>query len=560
MRELRPVLFAVSAACVLACAHVEEPPAAPATPPPEGTPRLVVVVVSDQFRADYLERLDGLWSGGIRRLLDEGVSFTDAHQAHAATDTGPGHATLATGAYPATHGVVGNDWFDRRLGWTINCVADRGGDDPVSPSNLLVATFADRLKRRYPQSRVYAASGKDRGAVLMAGRLGDGAFWYDDEENGYRSGDFYYSQRSPDWLQPFVAAGPPEEYYVGAWKPLPVDAEAAAAAGFRPFDRGPFDHGSFSSDAPGRLVGGLTHLRGESFYGGLYRTPGLDEWLGALGREIVANERLGDDEWPDLLSLSFSALDTVGHTYGHTSFEVLDTLLRLDRTLGELFAFLDRRLGEEAYVVAFSSDHGLAPLAEVEPGAAHRAGLAEVVCLHRVGEGFVERYGREVWQGDGWEGLYLDHEVLRRAGAEVAAVQQELAAAVGGCPSVAAASALSELLALPAPAAPPPPGGDGWYLELERRNAHPERSPDVAIRWVEGFNPSVTQYASHGSPYAYDTHVPLILRVPGVAAATAGEPVETADLAPTLAGLLDVEMGEEVDGVDRGGWLRRAGN
>ncbi|HMB52918.1 MAG TPA: alkaline phosphatase family protein, partial [Thermoanaerobaculia bacterium] len=526
-------------------------------PPPDGTPGLTVVVVSDQFRADYLDRLDGLWTGGIRRLLDEGVVFTEAHHAHAATETGPGHATLSTGAYPATHGIVANDWYDRQLGDTINCVDDREqGDDLVSPSNLLVPTLADQLRRRYPRSRVFAASGKNRGAVLMAGRLGLGAFWFDDEENGYRTGEAYYPDGAPRWFEDLVAAGPSDEWFLDSWKPLPVDPAAAAAAGFSPFDRGPFDLGSFSSQVPGRVVGGFGHRRDEGFFSGLYRTPGLDEWLSVLGREIVEREELGDDEWPDLLSLSFSAVDMVGHGYGHTSLEVLDALLRFDRTLGELFDLLDERLGPDGWAAALSSDHGVVPLAEIEPGEARRVGVAEVVCLRRVGLQLAESYGRDVWLGEGWEGLYLDHEVIRRAGAEVAAVQEELAAAVEECPSVVAASALSELLALPQPAAPPRPGEAGWYLELERRNAHPERSPDVTIRWVEGFNPSLSGRASHGSPYAYDTHVPLVFRIPGVAPARVGEPVETADLAPTLAALLGVEMGDEVDGTDLGEWLR----
>jgi len=520
-----------------------------------------VVVVVDQFRADYLGRLEGLWSGGMRRLLDEGVVFTQAHHGNAVTETGPGHASLATGAHPARHGIVANEWFDRGLGRTINCVEDREDAAVTSPSNLLLPTLGDRLKRRYPASRVYAASGKDRGAVLMAGHLGDGAFWYDDDEDGYLAGRHYYEAGVPRWFEEWKAAGPGDELYLAGWAPLPVEAAAAATAGFSPFDRGPFDHGSFSSPAPGRLVGGLSHRRDESFYAGLFRTPGIDAWLGRLGAEIVVREGLGEDGSPDLLSLSFSALDIVGHAYGPTSLEVLDTLLRLDRTLGELFDLLDGRLGADGWAVAVSADHGVVPLAESAGADAglSRAGLAEAVCLRRIGDDLAARRGDGVWIGNGWDALYLDRTVLAAAGvasaAELAAVQEELALAVEECPSVAEAWTLTELLAMPAPAVPPHPGDDGWLPELQRRNAHAGRSPDVTIQWVEGFNPSVTHYASHGSPYAYDTHVPLVVRLPGVAAATVDEPVETVDLAPTLAALLGLEPAAEVDGVDRSALL-----
>lgn len=543
------VLIAAAAVAVVACRQ-------PTAPPPAGTPRLVVLLVSDQFRYDYLERGRPFFTGGLARLLDEGASFTDAHQGHALTFTGPGHADLATGVFPSRSGIVGNHWYDRTRGSDeVYCV----GDDAygTSPRNLRVPALGDWIERRYPRSHVVSAAGKDRSAVILGGQRPDAAFWYDRDEGGFTTSP-YYLRETPDWLRRFDAAGAPEDVFLHPWAPIaPVDAEKATAAGFTaahgsPF-LGPFPH----------LVGWASLVPGEDFYDDLYDTPVLDDWLAAFVPNLVEHYDLGGDEWPDLLALSFSALDTVGHDYGPGSLEVLDTLRRLDRSLGDLFSLLDAKLGRGAYVVAFSADHGVAPFPEVMGEPARRIGVPEVLCLRAAARGAEESFRQahsdtfdDPWLGEPW---YLDHGKLgsgEAGGAELAAVQAELAQRLQACPGVGHVWTANRLTTSTADLRTARPGSATWFEALYRNAFDPERSPDLYVQWQPFVLPQLGWQTNHGSPYGYDTHVPLIVAAPGVAPGSIDGRVLTVDLAPTLAALLDVPVPGGIDGVDRAGLLR----
>lgn len=524
---------------------------APVEPPPEDTPRLVVMVVSDQFRYDYLERGAPLFEGGLARLLEEGVSFSRAHHGHAGTYTAPGHVSLATGAHPKRSGVVGNYWYERPNPDEVYCV-----DDPdlgTSPRRMQVSALGDWLKKRYPESKVYSVSGKDRGAVLPGGHDADGVYWFDDEEGGMVTSG-YYADALPDWLAAMNEAGPPGDAFLDGWTPLPVDLALAAEAGFAPFHRGPFDDGF------PHQVGGGSLRRGESYLYDLYRTPFLDTWVGEVALELTVRHDLGADEWPDLLALGFSAVDTVGHGYGPHSLEVLDTLLRLDRTLGRLFDHLDEALGRDGYVVAFSSDHGVVPVPEVVQRPEQRVGLEEIACLRRLVLDFEAAYGRDVWLG---APFYLDHSVLEEAHSSPRAAQVELKERIGACPHVERVWTQVELLEDREAAETdkggeagdgkggrnlPEPGSEAWYAMLHRNSLHPERSPDVYVQWEEGFLTTFGSRTTHGSPYAYDTHVPLVIAGSGLSQGRVDEVVLTVDLAPTLAEMVGLQVPEEIDG------------
>jgi arylsulfatase A-like enzyme len=544
----RPSSFVYSAVCLLLILSVflacRPSPQAAAAPPPDGTPRLVVLVVADQFRADYLERGQGIFTAGLRRLRDDGVVFTEAHQAHSVTETAPGHATLSTGAYPAHHGIVGNDWFDRTVGDEVYCVEDEDEELEISPHRLRVAALGDWLRARYPTARVVSASAKDRAAVLLGGRHPDAALWYDRWDGGFTTSPFY-AEELPTWLVDFNHAGPPVDFFHHPWEPLPMSqaqATAATRAGFMPFDRGPFDHGF------PRLVGGFVDRPDSGgFWNALYRTPALDAWLGSLAQEMVRRFALGADEVPDLLALSFSATDAVGHGYGPDSLEVLDTLRRLDVTLGELFDFLDREVGPGHWVAAFSSDHGVAPLPEQVGPPAARAGLAEVTCFRDAASRLSATYGDDVWLAD----EVLDPDVIRRAGADPVEVARRVAADFAACPHVHRVRVLADVLAEAAPAPRPAPGGSGWTDALYRHGADPERSPDLLVQLDEYFDPNTTDLVTHGSPWPYDTHVPLVVLLPGTPPGQIPTPTYTTDLAPTLAHFLDVPVPDTIDGQDR---------
>ena len=516
-------------------------------PPPAGTPRLAVVVVADQFLYEYLERVRPLVSGGLARLHEEGVSFTEAHHGHAVTVTAVGHASLATGAHPARSGIVGNQWFDREAGEGVYCV-----DDPehgTSPRLLLAPALGDWLKQRYPEAKVYSAGGKDRSAVLMGGHRPDGAFWYDRGSGGFATSGYY--PEPPAWVEAFGEEGLLPELFLGAaWEPLPVDPAAAEAAGFASMDRGPFDRGF------PRVLGNLSGLPDGGFFYDVYDSPFGDEHLGRFARRLVAEEDLGTDGWPDLLALSFASLDTVGHDYGPHSPEVLDTLLRLDRVLGELFVFLDERVGRGGWVVALSSDHGVVPLPESSAGQAagvRRAGLADVRCHRRAGARLVGQFGAEIWRANG---AYLDPEALDEAGLDAGEVEAAVARELERCPGVARVWTRSGLTGSPALVGPLVPGSATWYELLYRNNLHPERSPNLYVQPAPFQLDYLGALTTHGSPYGYDTHVPFLVAGPGIAPGTVAETVLTVDLAPTLADLLAVPVPEDLDGVSRAGHLR----
>jgi len=542
-RSLFAAAVAVAALVALPSCRRAEPP----EPPPAGTPRLAVVVVADQFLYEYLDRVRPLVSGGLARLLAEGVSFTEAHHGHAVTVTAVGQAVLSTGAHPARSGIVGNDWLDRETGEEVYCVEDP--EHEISPRNLLVRALGDWLQERYPEAKVYSAGGKDRSAVLMGGQRPDGVFWYDREDGGFTTSSYY--PEPPEWVGAFEDEGVPPELFLGAaWEPLPVDPAAAEAAGFAPLDRGPFDRGF------PRVLGNFAAVPNERFYYDLYDSPFGDEHLGRFALRLVEEEELGADEWPDLLALSFASLDNVGHDYGPHSPEVLDTLLRLDRVLGELFALLDERVGRDGWVVALSSDHGVIPLPESPAGAAagaRRSGLAEVRCVRRAGTRLVRRFGTEIWRGSG---DYLDPRALDEAGLDAAEVEAAVARELERCPNVARVWTRSGLAASPAPVGPFVPGSATWYELLYRNALHPERSPNVFLQPAPYQLDLLGALTTHGSPYAYDTHVPFVVAGPGIAPATVAETVLTVDLAPTLAELLAVPVPEEIDGVSRAGRLR----
>jgi predicted AlkP superfamily pyrophosphatase or phosphodiesterase len=513
---------------------------APAPPEPEG-PRLVLFVVVDQMRADYLDRFGPLFTGGLARLNAESVRFSETYHDHATTETAPGHATLATGLYPSHHGVIANWWFDRAEGDFVYGVSDP--EDGRSPRNLDATTLGSWIKAADPASKVFAASGKDRAAILTAGKEADGAFWYDHDDGGFQSSTYYYPQEPPAWLRTFNEASTADRYFATLWQPLPATATAIAQQGaalaIEATDLGPL-HPSFPHS-----YGGLDIEPDDGFYGALYDTPILDERLLELARALIVGEELGQDGHLDFLGLSFSALDTVGHDYGPNSPEVLDTLLRLDQVLGELLDFVDRTVGLEHVIVSLSADHGVLPLPEYseehgQPG--RRLVAAERPCYQHVGRGLRDRFGDRRWVR---QGEYLDEAAIAAAGLDLAEVESEAARLLGACPGVARVWTRDEL---ERPETVQDPIGRLFVHVL-----HPQRRANLYVQYESGFLPVSAAVTTHGSPYPYDTHVPWLLRLPGVEPARIGDTVYTVDVAPTIAARLGVavQVPADLDGVDR---------
>lgn len=508
-----------------------------AAPPPAGTPRLVVQVVVDQMRGDYIERFRPLLSGGLARLADESVWFTDAHHDHSETVTAAGHATVASGRHPATHGVIGNGWVSRETKEDVYCVEDP--EHGRSPVTMLGDGFGDRLKERYPQAKVFSFGGKDRSAILCGGHRSDGSYWYDRRSGEMTTSTYYSAGRDgfPEWLDALHASKPLDRYFGTPWEPLVPLAELSD------YDIEPLDQGLRRSGFP-YSFGDLSYGPDSSFYGSIYGTPFIDALIVDVAKAAVEGEDLGADEVPDFLSIALSALDATGHSYGPDSPEMLDTLLRVDRLLGELLDFLDQTVGLEHVLITLTSDHGVGTVPELASARgleAGRFGPEQILCIQRAGQKLGEQYSMEDLVFDL---AYVDRQAAAELGLDPVEVARTIAAELQACRGVDSAIAAHDLVER------------GAETEIERlllNSWHAERSPDILIvlepNWL-----ATSTTASHGSPYPYDTHVPWMVWSQGTAAAQPSGRVATADVMPTLAALTDVDAGE-VDGVDRSSFL-----
>jgi predicted AlkP superfamily pyrophosphatase or phosphodiesterase len=534
-------------ATVILAATATSPAAPGSSAPPV---RLVVFIVVDQARADYFTRFRPLFRGGLRYLLEESVVFTEAHHDHAVTTTAPGHAALATGCHPARSGIVDNTWFDRQRGRRVHAFGDpaapilpAGGRKPSSPGrsprNLLCSTLADWLKERHPAARAFAVGGKDRAAIPLAGRSANGAYWFD-SSNGQWVTSRRYRDEYPAWMKALNEPKIADSHFGTPWEPVPVDADAYRSAGIV------MPPGWTAGRAFSHALGGSIFRPETSFYSDVFQSPFVDEGLVTVAKALLENEGLGRDDSPDFLGLAFSAVDGVGHVHGPNSPEILDTFLRLDRALGELFAHIEATVGLRHVAFALSADHGVMPLPELPARggvSGRRFSADDAICIQNVAGKLKKRLGDETWL---LHGLYLDHEAIGRRNLRRQDVEGELARLLEECPAVEKAWSRTELES---------PGGTDARAEQFRHSLHPGRSPDVLVQY-KAFHMDRPNGSTHGSPYDYDTHVPLLLRVPGVPPKVVPARVRTVDLAPTLASLLGIRAPEALDGVDRSALVR----
>ena len=501
-------------------------------------PRLAVVIVVDQLRADYLTRFAGLYEGGFKTLLDKGANFTNAAYRHASTYTAAGHASVSTGLHPASHGMVANSWYDPARGAVVNCIADEqyaavgGRGRRASPRPLLADTLGDLLKRKHGGSKVYAFSSKDRAALLLAGRGADGAFWYSDPCGCFVTSS-YYENGLPAWLAAFNAAKPAAAYAGKHWRRLLADRSLYAKLA---------REDAFPTEADGKASAFPHALPEEGFETWIQQTPFSDELTLQAALAALDSGELGADGEPDLLAVGFSATDRIGHRYGPFSQEAMDHNLRLDRLLAELLAAIDRRAGLDKTVVALTADHGALPLVEElqrRGAAAHR--LDPDAFWRRARSALSERFPDApdlVADADGnrlyWRLPAFDGGVVTRRQAE-----QFLTEQLRRNPLVAEVYTADDLA-----------GADADAPETQRlfANAYFERrSPHVIVQFEEFVYAGGAFGTGHGSVHAYDREVPVLLYGAGIRQGTFTQPAGPEDIAPTLARLLRLEMLREAD-------------
>ena len=521
-------VFSVAACLASGCGRE------PAATPPDDAPRLVLLMVVDQLGGDHLARFDTAFEGGFRRLLDEGVSFSEAHHAHAKTLTAPGHATVATGCHPSSHGIVSNYWIDRATGDEVYSVGDERHER--APTRLECSTLGDWIKDRYPASRVFSLGGKDRSAILLAGRRADGAYWYD--WDGTFTSSSYYPESEPPWLEELNAEGFLGSKFGEVWNALPFEPEVLAGMGIVEYDLGPLEE-----DFP-HPIGGRSLAPGEYYFNDVFESPWMDEYILQLARGLITTEELGQDRFPDLLAIAFSPSDYVGHGHGPDSREFFDILVRLDRQLGSFFEWLDATVAMDNVAIVLTSDHGSVPVPEIRieqglPGG--RVGVDEISCMQRVDRALDQEFGAARWFENGpfFAPLPANSAVSEKER------RQRVRSLVEACPSVSrvwfAEDLGSESIG---------DGGEGADEMQPRfaRSFFAGRSPDLLVQWDEYHLGSAGSASSHGTPYRYDTHVPLILWRAGMTPATRTTPVRTVDIAPTLADWVGVKPPRDIAG------------
>jgi predicted AlkP superfamily pyrophosphatase or phosphodiesterase len=521
-----------------------EPPVAPPRPP-----KLLVILVVDQFRSDYITAYGHMWSKGLRRLVDQGAWFTEAAYPYMNTVTCAGHATISTGTVPYKHGMILNGWWDRAAGRSVSCTNDYNasyvplhGELPGgghSALHLRAPTLAQELRNLLgkKQARVASFSRKARSAIMLAGPDADAVVWLGDERRGIWTTSHAYTKFP--FLQNFVEHNPVEGDFHKQWK-LTLAHSKYAHRDDAPGERPQPPH--WTNQFPHRLKNGYSRPD-PAFYEAWMDSPFADDYLARMARAAVAGLSMGRGSGTDLLAISFSTLDGIGHDFGPRSFEVQDTLVRLDASIGGLLDYLDRRVGPENYVVALSSDHGVAEVPEQmwrdnrEAGRVPTGHIAEAV-EKVLGKHFGNGNGRYIAAAQ-YTDFYFANGVYSKLLANPAVLEEVIAVIqkTQGISRVFRSDLLPGLRESPDP--------------MERAaalNYFPERSGDLLLvpkeNWFFVPGRDSKTVATHGTAHPYDARVPVILYGAGIKPGRYSQPATPADIAPTLATLVGFTMPE----------------
>lgn len=512
-------------------------------------PKLVVVLVVDGLPQEQVTRYrDQFGQGGFRRLLEQGAWFSDAHQAHGITVTAIGHSAVLSGAYPYQHGVIGNNWIDPVTKQSVYCTEDSAHkyigeetkpDDGTSPARLRVSTLGDEL--RYAtgdKAKVITVSGKDRGAILLAGKTGT-AYMYMEKSGNFASST-YYMQQHPQWVQRYQAAKPQDRYYGKSWTPLLADSAYVNDARddivpAKPGSRNTFPFAYYSDS--GSLDG--------DYYSRLKSGPFLDELTLEFARAAVDGEQLGRNPAgvPDILGVSLSAHDYVNHAYGPESKMSHDHLQRLDRMLAGFFADLDKKVGMDNVLVVLTADHGFANVPEFNETRgvpAKRIDGAQLV--KDLNDHLATTLGVDkLVTTFSLPNIYLDYALAEKNGTSRVELEDAAARFLLQRDGLAQVYTRTQMET----------GAVATRMDtLMRRAWNRQLSGDLMVvtkpAWYFGKGVGGT---SHGTPYTYDTNVPLMVFGPRwIKPGAYGQYAEVVDIAPTLAHLLRVRQPSASEG------------
>ena len=506
------------------------------------SPKLVVGIVVDQMRYDYLYRFqDKFCEGGFKKLMKEGSNCKNTMYNYVPTYTAPGHASIYTGTTPNNHGIVGNDWYSRTLSKTINCVEDTnvrtvGAENMsgfCSPKNLKVNTVTDQLKLTYKESKVISMSIKNRGAILPGGHLSDGSYWFDYETGSFITSTFF-KDSLPSWVQLFNAEQQPKKYSKETWETLlPLTDYYESRS-----DNSPYEY-TFGDKEKPVFPYDLKAINKDNFsYSNFVYTPFANTYLTNFALEAIKNEQLGEDKTTDFINISYSTPDIIGHAFGPYSVEIQDCYMRLDLEIKRLIEILEEQVGKDNFILFLTADHAVAPvpqfLVDMKLSGGYFYEDAFNTFLSNV---CIKKFGENLVLGEVNNNIYLDRTRISELQLVEDEVNKYLSAEIRKYEGIKQVYTAEELMKQ---------GKSDKMLEMIANGYHYKESGDLIYVLEANYLPkssleSSTKGTSHGSPYGYDTHVPLLWYGKSIKAQDIYARTEIIDISATLIYLMNLQ-------------------
>jgi predicted AlkP superfamily pyrophosphatase or phosphodiesterase len=503
-------------------------------------PKLVVGIVVDQMRYDYLTRFyDHFGNDGFKRLVEEGFNCKNNHFNYAPTSTGPGHTSIYTGATPSVHGIIGNNWYDKELDADVYCASDdsytsvgtTSNAGQMSPHRITVTTITDELRlNNQMRGKTIAISLKDRGAVLPGGHTANAAYWFHGANEGKWITSSYYMEQLPKWVIDFNSSGKAQSYKK-AWNTL---------KDINDYNESGTDNNSYEGLFEGETTPTFPHsttalLNKTENFDIIKATPFGNSLTADFAIEALQQEGLGKDEVTDFLAVSFSSTDYVGHMYGVNSKEIQDTYIRLDEDLARLFKALDKNVGEGEYTLFLTADHGAIEVPaylkdeKIPAGYVNNASNSK-----RLSEFLKYTYGTEdILKNYSNYQLFLDHKIIKNLNLNLADVETEIAQEFLGYDAIDRVYTANQMWSNQYTSGIP-------YILQNGYNQ--QRSGDILVVLKPGFISYSKTGSTHGSPQIYDTHTPLLFYGLGIKPGSTVNRTEVPDIAPTISALLGISF------------------
>lgn len=498
--------------------------------------KLVVGIVVDQMKMEYLYRFsDDFSSNGFKRIMDNGYTFHNMHYNYAPTYTAPGHASIYTGTTPSTHGIVGNDWFNKATGKDMYCTDDASvktiGDGTekegaMSPKNLLSTTITDELRMATNfKGKVIGMSIKDRGAILPAGHFANWAFWY--SKSGAFISSTFYGSTLPNWVTEFNQEKRYMNYINKGWdllKPASTYNESLS-------DDNPYE-GKLDKTKSPIFPYDLSEIYKEKGADILRTTPFGNDILADLAMKAIEKEELGKDDITDFLTVSFSSTDYVGHTFGPRSMELQDTYLRLDQTLGVFLTYLDKTVGKDNYLLFLTADHAGAENSNyMKDNKYNVTNVPSADIVKALKKHSDETFGVNLVLDYSNFNLFLNKEIIKQKGLDLTKVKQSFVSFLMSQDQVKRVYTEEEILAS---------SGDDYFLSFISKGYDPKQNGEIVVLDKAGYMQYQDTGTTHGSPNSYDTHVPLLFYGTKVPKGELHAKKYITQIAPTLSQMLKI--------------------